>query len=313
MKKIFDINCIILLVIILVSCSVKDNNKDDCEGGLLWQISGNGLRDTSYLFGTMHSVEYTFLDSVQGFNRIFQKVKNVSTENDFIKNGVVLSIPQPPLPDYYYLPDDITYKVLYPNNTDYIFVDSVLRKNNRAYFYYKPWFWLYIFTLRDSYRKIDNNKNPGLDLFILSSAYKHDKCICPLEEKKDLDFMQIVDSLLLTKIPLKEQAYELLKYLKSDDKINESVEHIYRTQNLNSIGVFIQKLHDMSEDSVFIDVFNMGAKRNHNWMKKLPEIMKSGSTLIAVGVAHLIGDEGLISLLRNDGYNVEPISENIIK
>jgi uncharacterized protein YbaP (TraB family) len=42
-------------------------------------------------------------------------------------------------------------------------------------------------------------------------------------------------------------------------------------------------------------------------MQKLPEIMKEKSSFIAVGALHLAGEEGLLNLLKEAGYTVEPV------
>ncbi len=47
--------------------------------------------------------------------------------------------------------------------------------------------------------------------------------------------------------------------------------------------------------------------RNKNWVKQLKEIMKKQSVFVAVGAGHLVGDFGLINLLKRAGYKVEPL------
>ena len=39
----------------------------------------------------------------------------------------------------------------------------------------------------------------------------------------------------------------------------------------------------------------------------MPGIMKDKSTLFAVGAAHLVGEKGVIELLKKAGYTVEGI------
>ena len=51
--------------------------------------------------------------------------------------------------------------------------------------------------------------------------------------------------------------------------------------------------------------------RNNNWMKKIPDLITEKSSFIAVGCAHLVGETGLINQLRELGYTVDPIQENI--
>ena len=50
-------------------------------------------------------------------------------------------------------------------------------------------------------------------------------------------------------------------------------------------------------------------KRNRNWMEKIEMTLPVQSVLIAVGAAHLLGPEGLIQLLRDRGYTVEPVKD----
>jgi uncharacterized protein YbaP (TraB family) len=47
--------------------------------------------------------------------------------------------------------------------------------------------------------------------------------------------------------------------------------------------------------------------RNKAWVPKLQEFMSAGSCFIAVGAGHLAGEYGLIGLLREAGYLVEPV------
>lgn len=51
----------------------------------------------------------------------------------------------------------------------------------------------------------------------------------------------------------------------------------------------------------------MVAERNNRWLKKVEDILKDRACLIAVGVMHLSGDKGLISLLQDKGYVVQPV------
>ena len=47
--------------------------------------------------------------------------------------------------EYVYMPQDSTYATLY-SDSDFQFVDSILREGNPQYFKYKPMFWCSFFT-----------------------------------------------------------------------------------------------------------------------------------------------------------------------
>ena len=49
--------------------------------------------------------------------------------------------------------------------------------------------------------------------------------------------------------------------------------------------------------------------RNRAWMEQMPKMFADASTLVVVGAAHLVGDEGLLSLLRQTGYTIDPVDK----
>jgi len=49
-------------------------------------------------------------------------------------------------------------------------------------------------------------------------------------------------------------------------------------------------------------------RRNHAWMAVLVPELAQGNALVAVGAAHLLGEEGLLALLRTEGFTVERLS-----
>lgn len=48
-------------------------------------------------------------------------------------------------------------------------------------------------------------------------------------------------------------------------------------------------------------------KRNANWAQRIPGIMGKGGTFFAVGAMHLPGPNGVIALLKKNGYTVKPV------
>jgi uncharacterized protein len=53
--------------------------------------------------------------------------------------------------------------------------------------------------------------------------------------------------------------------------------------------------------------------RNANWVRKLQQLMPDNSLVIAVGAGHLPGKKGVLNLLREAGYKVEPVKNDMIK
>ena len=78
---------------------------------------------------------------------------------------------------------------------------------------------------------------------------------------------------------------------------------VYKTQKIDSI----QSLFSESEYGQAENMDILLTKRNQNWVEELKEILKSKSVFIAVGAAHLVGEQGLITLLRKEGYTLKPL------
>jgi uncharacterized protein YbaP (TraB family) len=55
------------------------------------------------------------------------------------------------------------------------------------------------------------------------------------------------------------------------------------------------------EMGIFLD------DRNKKWIPRMADKMNRSSIFFAVGAGHLWGDNGVITLLRNAGYNVEAV------
>lgn len=61
-----------------------------------------------------------------------------------------------------------------------------------------------------------------------------------------------------------------------------------------------------NEESLSSPIYTV---RNHNWIDQIVPQIQRGPTLIAVGAGHLYGEEGLINLLRKQGFRVTKVVE----
>ena len=128
----------------------------------------------------------------------------------------------------------------------------------------------------------------------------------------------IFDAFVSEKSNLKKEADELISDLREDDEISplsfvNTLSDVYRTQNMKSLIDFEVKVDSIFRTSPKLTEIgkrireDLLKRRNLNWMNKIPELMKAQPTFIAVGVRHLPGKDGLIALLLEKGYQVEPI------
>lgn len=111
---------------------------------------------------------------------------------------------------------------------------------------------------------------------------------------------------LLTAMPIELQKESLLECINDLDSVAntlKSLDSAYINQDLLAISKLLNDL----EDEEYFNKALLNDSRNVKMVQQLPAMMKKESLLIAVGAAHLGGEEGLIMLLRKEGYTLTPI------
>ncbi len=286
-----------ILFFIMGSCRAQTlpaglkTNKDD--NSLLWEISGNGLQSPSYLFGTFHLL---CKNDIHFSNQLKQAVKNsteVYMELDMDDPSVLLGgIMLMNMNDGKKLTDLYTpadYKRL-----EGFFNDS-LQMPLTMFQRMKP-----AFLESMLYPKMMPCKNiSGVDEEIMILA-KEDK-----KEIQGLETMAFQAS-VFDSIPYEEQAKELLKTIDSLSTYKlefDTMITVYKSQQLKKIEELFSKSEFGMEDNQDLLLNN----RNANWVKQLKEIMKKEHVFVAVGAGHLVGEKGLIALLRKEGYVVRAL------
>jgi uncharacterized protein YbaP (TraB family) len=118
---------------------------------------------------------------------------------------------------------------------------------------------------------------------------------------------------ILVKDSVEVQVKEFMKDLKKG-KLDASKEmkkmvDFYKNQDLQGLYLFmIESFQDdrtMEESNELKN--RMLDQRNKQWIPKLENWMKQKTLFVAVGAGHLAGEQGVLQLLKNQGYIVEPV------
>ena len=162
----------------------------------------------------------------------------------------------------------------------------------------QPLFTSQLITMKN----LGNQKDEALDLYLFNEAKKQGKQTIGLEKMEE----QIA---AFASIPYKKQADMLVEAVKEyghESGMMDTDEMLkkYLSEDLDAL---LEMTTSSQEDPELAEIFNtiFLINRNHNMADRSVKYMKSGSTFIAVGAAHLPGDEGVIELLRQKGYVVE--------
>lgn len=272
-------------------------------GSLLWKISGNDLKQPSYILGTFHLKSGEFLDSIAGAREAFENADQIIGEiemNDMAAMQTHMQMAMLMLPD-------TTYRDLY-SEEDYQFVNEQLTNligmglNQLGSL--KP-AALNLTLSALIYQKLLQNPDPEntLDMFIQKEAKKREK------EIKGLERMEQQTDILFNSSNLKRQAEILLCNLKNMDYIKNQallILHDYNNMDLEKLYSYIDDENNPCPES---DEENdaLLKLRNDEWIKKIPQLIKEKSSFIAVGALHLPGDIGVLQQLENMGYSVDAV------
>ena len=288
---------IFLCLWLILSCNAQTKNsgllinKDD--NSLLWQVSGNGLQKPSYLFGTFHLM---CKDDVQFSEQLKTAVANstsVYMELDMDDPALMLSGMMmmtmkggKKLTDFYSKEE---YKKI-----EIFFKDSLSAPLSFLQTM-KP--YMLVALLYPKMMPCKTVSGVEEELMKLAKLQK--------KEIKGLETMEL-QAAVFDSIPYEEQAKELLKSIDSMDlnrKIFDTMMRVYKSQRLSAIEALFSKseLGMQNHEDILLN------RRNINWVVQLGPILKKENVFIAVGAGHLVGDNGLISLLRKKGYKVVPL------
>ena len=265
----------------------KNNNS------LLWQISGNGLRQPSFLFGTFHllckddiNFSKQLFEAVKASNEIYMEL-DMDDPSTLLGGMLFMNMKGGKKLEDLYTKEEYERIQKYFNET----LHTPMMMFQKA----KPYFLVALL-----YPRMMNCQSPaGVEEELLKIAKDNNK------EIKGLETIQFQASVFDT-IPYEWQAKELLKNIDSfsvyKNEFDEMVD-LYKRQDLDSMQNMLLKSEFGSEkfDDLLLN------NRNKNWVSQLDTIMKKESVFVAVGAGHLTGNEGVISLLQKKGYKVEPL------
>lgn len=264
---------------------------------VLWRVTADGtdgVKHTSYVLGTMHTVEPEMLDTLAGLAEALGRATVVYGEVD--ASDMALS---PAAMACAIAPSDSTLqRLLSPAALDSVcrYVSSfgvdgaetvaVLGK-------LKP-------AMLDAFlevRRSGASTDMSPDIALQQRAKALGKEVRALETAEQQAHM-------LLDLPISEQLEALMKSVRAPEAAqaaSDSLVAAYRCQDLEAIGRLLAR--GMREAYAERMVY----ARNRAWAAVLVPEMRRRSVLVAVGAGHLVGPEGLLAMLRSAGFDVSPV------
>ncbi len=284
-----------MLFLIVISCS-----KNDYNNAVFWKVKHPESKMSSHILGTVHIIDTNFINFPKTY------FKSIIKASDIVCTEVI--------PEQFEELDRNTPNFFVSTESQYI--SKTLDKEYYQKLYqivesshYGLYDWLpYLDSLSPS--KItqllmwdrpmmrsdlfkDYNYSPEQDFIAFAKINRIE--IFPLESTKH---WKSYDSLFVGEKNTYQKNLENLKY--AIDIYNEDYEDIYQLylkQNLSSDNL------EMYKDSLMII-------RNQRMTQKIDSIISKKKAFIAVGAAHLPYENGMLNLLYEKGYVIEPIAIN---
>ncbi|WP_026977141.1 TraB/GumN family protein [Flavobacterium tegetincola] len=256
------------------------------ENTLLWEISGNGLTSPSYVYGTIHMICATDYFLSEKVKNAFQSSKKLVLEID-MTDPTELAAMQSMM-----AAKEPLDKAL--NAKQFSKLDEILKKTEGLSIEQLNSYSLSAVMSILSMKSFGCADLKFYEMEFVADAKKRNMEIAGLEKIK-------------SQLSTIEKAYttdEMLSML-AELSIAETTASVnfYKEENIEMLysQMIDEKLMNKKTKYEMLD------KRNREWVTKLPTLMQKESCFIAVGAAHLAGENGVLHLLKKAGYRVRPL------
>ncbi len=301
----------LLLVISLAACSttksstadtIKPSTKKDAplEKSLLWEISGKNISQPSYLFGTIHIIDADryflpkgTLEAIDNTDIMVFEIDLADMEDMDQIMGLLMSA---------MMEGNVTIKDLV-SEEDYAMISKHFSDMGLPFMMLeriKPMF-LSMMGGDIDMGSLQSGEMTSYELKFGEMAKSKGMETAGLET---MEFqMSLFDS-----IPYDDQAVMLVESIKSgggESDLMEKMMDTYTTQDVDALAEFITS--ESGDVAGFED--NLITKRNHAWIPQIKKLSGDRPAFYAVGAGHLGGKEGVIRLLRQEGYTVQAINK----
>ena len=260
--------------------------------GLLWEISGNGLEKNSYLYGTMHSQDkraFVMTDA------LYEKLSEVEA---FAPEVLIDDTEADAFSDIFILADGKELQDVL-SKEDFKTVKKVFEKKTGM--------------------EIDfmGNMTPvGLMLMTIEAEAAHDfpytvddylEKIASIQGKTIRSVETFAEQLALMDLMTDEMAIDYFKNPEETDKYDKLMRKYYADGDIEQLAQLFYK------DPRYLDIADAFiTKRNYIMAERIGKMAQEQPTFAAVGSGHLGGKEGVVALLRKEGYNVTALQGKVV-
>jgi uncharacterized protein YbaP (TraB family) len=295
MKKLFFVTIMVVTAAQLMFAQTRT------QKSLLWEISGNGLKHSSYIFGSLHAIDTTEFMLPPEIFELLGKCDKAAFELDITDYNLIsrLDLSQATKGEkgkFLMSSLDNDYreklkKILHHEKNNVVMTMLKEGVNDDI----NPYYLMNMITVAAQMRSTNNNY--AMDIELIKYAKRGNKAIISLETPEE-QILCLSGNMLGWEEKIAALKKSIDEYLQ-DNLSSKKMYDAYRNQNLEEVLGYLQ-------DPFF-------TQRNHNMVNRLIPVMKEGRTFVVVGAAHLPFENGALQLLRKKGFTINPVYVDLIR
>ena len=284
---------ILLTLSVIVQEAVAQSKKS-----FLWKIQSK--TNTVYVFGSIHYLKKEVYPLDEKIENAFDKSDILGVEaniNDIKKEDIQKLIGSAFYPENETLEKNVsteTYEMVKKELGGLGLLPEVTNKQ-------RPWFLALTLASLETL-KLGFDPNYGIDKYFLSKATGKKKIL----ELESFDY-QIN---LFSQLSDKDQELLLLYTLKDIDVLKQELDRLIQAWTSGDTkGVESIVTRSLAEDKRLSPIYEkLIYERNRNMASKIEDYLKTKETyFVIVGAGHLVGNQGIIEILKGKGFLVEQL------
>lgn len=259
--------------------------------GMLWKLEKPGVK-TNYLYGTIHIsdtevtvlpnlVEQALLDSEHFVMEALPDVEEMMafSKTMFFNDGQLLAM--------------FLDAPVYERTKEIL---ATYHLGHDAVSVMKPWAAFLMMNY-------PSDQGEVLDLVLLAMAQQNGASVAGLETMKE-------QAAIFNQLNLDDQAKLLTDTVCHYDIVKEDfsiMKTLYLDRDLGGLYRHANR-YTMVLEPVYEKLLkNLIEDRNHTMAKRMQKVLDQGNAFVAIGAMHLTGEEGVLSLLEQQGYRVSAV------
>lgn len=264
------------------------------DNAILWKISGNGLSEESYLYGTLHLLCEDYLNLSPELSGSIQSADKIVMELDMDDPALASEMQK------------------YAGNPDQINLRSMLKKGDAK--------------ALDEF--LIKHYSTGLDQLgylrpiTLMSMVLVKLLECPIKSY-EVSFVELAQAQEKEIVGLETVEFQMSVFeeISQETQLDWIIDMVRDIEGQGEIYLKLMSAHKKGDLATIMKLLGETTRdyesyedilinnRNRNWIAPMEKEMQSQSTIFAVGAGHLGGNQGVVRLLEQRGYTLEPITD----